>query len=141
MTLYSAGIRKEETMLRLRVAVIGAVCLAAASGPVLMAQRGTPRETNSPAQAAATYFPDRFDWQHKKPEEVGMNAARLHEAVKQAIASENPATCDMLLFLATTFGAHEPLDTPIGPIQDRGPAAGLITRHGYIVAGWGDPHS
>ena len=27
------------------------------------------------AQAPATYFPERFDWQHKTPEEVGMNAA------------------------------------------------------------------
>ena len=69
------------------------------------------------AQSAAPYFPERFDWQHKKPEEVGMDPARLDEAVKQAIATENPATKNMVLFLATTFGASEPFDTPIGPIQ------------------------
>ena len=47
----------------------------------------------------------------------------------------------MLLFLAqtTSFGANEPFDTPIGPMKERGPASGLITRHGYIVAEWGDP--
>src|SRR6202140_2966145 len=91
------------------------------------------------AQSAPPYFPDRFDWQHKKPEEVGMDAARLDEAVKQAVASENPAPKEMMLFLATTFGATEPFDTPIGPVKDRGPANGIITRHGYIVAEWGDP--
>ena len=91
------------------------------------------------AQSAAPYFPERFDWQHKKPEEVGMDSARLAEAVKQAVASENPATKEMMVYLATTFGAAEPFDTPIGPIKDRGGANGIITRHGYIVAEWGDP--
>ena len=91
------------------------------------------------AQTAAPYFPERFEWQHKKPEEVGMDAARLDEAVKLAIASENPATKEMVLYLATTFGATEPFDTPIGPVKDRGGASGIITRHGYMVAEWGDP--
>ena len=85
------------------------------------------------------YFPERNDWQHKKPEEAGMDSARLDQAVKSAIANENPLTKDMAFYLATTFGAREPLDTPIGPIKDRGPANGIITRHGYVVAEWGDP--
>src|SRR5947209_20634749 len=58
-----------------------------------------------------SYFPDRFDWQHKKPEEVGMDAGRLDDAVKHAIASENPATKDLTLYLATTMGATEPFDS------------------------------
>src|SRR5229473_735676 len=116
-------------------------CLLVSSASVRGAQRAGssapgPSET---AQSAAPYFPERFDWQHKKPEEVGMDAARLDEAVKQAIASENPATKEMMVYLATTFGGAEPFDTPIGPVKDRGPANGLITRHGYIVAEWGDP--
>src|SRR5205823_7616450 len=77
--------------------------------------------------------------QHKKPDEVGMDAARLDEAVKFAIASETPGTRDLMLSLATTFGRNEPFDTPIGPVKSRAPASGLITRHGYIVAEWGDP--
>jgi CubicO group peptidase (beta-lactamase class C family) len=94
----------------------------------------------APSQSIQPYFPERLNWQHKKPEEVGMNSARLDEAVKLAIATENPATKDMALYLATTFGANEPLDTPIGPIKDRGPANGIIMRHGYIVAEYGDPN-
>ncbi len=34
-----------------------------------------------------------------------MDSALLDEAVKQAVASENPATHNMMEFLATTFGA------------------------------------
>ena len=44
------------------------------------------------AQSAAPYFPERFDWQHKKPEEVGMDPARLDEAVKQAIGKRKSGT-------------------------------------------------
>ena len=107
----------------------------------LAGQRSVPTAPGSSETAppSAPYFPDRFDWQHKKPEEVGMDPARLDQAVKQAVASENPATKEMMLFLATTFGASEPFDTPIGPVKDRGGASGIITRHGYIVAEWGDP--
>ncbi len=84
------------------------------------------------------YFPDRLNWEHKRPEEVGMNAAKLNEAVKLVIATENPSTKNMANYLATTFGANEPLDTPIGPIKDRGAANGFVTRGGYIIAEWGD---
>ena len=93
----------------------------------------------SKAPSAPSEFPGRFDWQHKKPEEAGMDSARLDEAVKYAIASENPATKDMKLYLATTFGATEPMDTPIGFTKDRGSANGLIIRHGAIIAEWGEP--
>src|SRR5260370_3397376 len=79
----------------------------------LAGQRSVPAAPGSSETAppAVPYFPDRFDWQHKKPEEVGMDAARLDDAVKQAVASENPAPKDMMPFLATTFGASRPFDT------------------------------
>jgi CubicO group peptidase (beta-lactamase class C family) len=90
------------------------------------------------AAPAGTYFPERFDWQHKKPEEVGMDSARIAEAVKVSIDRENPGPKDMALFLNGSFG-REPYSTIVGPIKDRGGASGVITRHGYIVAEWGDP--
>ena len=52
---------------------------------------------------SCSYFPDRFEWQHKKPDDVGMDPLRLDEAVKFAIANENPANRDLNLTLATTF--------------------------------------
>ena len=45
-----------------------------------------------PGPQPTLYFPERNDWQHKKPEEVGMDSARLDQAVKSAIANENPLT-------------------------------------------------
>jgi CubicO group peptidase (beta-lactamase class C family) len=90
------------------------------------------------AQAVPAYFPERFDWQHKRPEEVGMSTGALADAVQLAIAADTPGTHDMALFLHNSFG-KEPFSTIVGPIKDRGPASGIITRHGYIVSEWGDP--
>ena len=89
-------------------------------------------------QTRAAYFPDRFDWQHRKPQEVGMDPARIEEAVQASIAHENPGPKDMTLFLHGSF-AKEPFNTIVGPVRDRGGASGVITRHGYVVAEWGDP--
>ena len=77
-----------------------------------------------PAEVAAqprAYYPPRADWQTRRPEQVGMDAARLDAAIKFAIASENPATKDLAVDLPTTFG-REPFDTPIGPVKPRGAA-------------------
>ncbi len=98
-----------------------------------------PGPTAATAAPASHYFPDRFDWQRKPPAEVGMDAAKVDDAVKFAVANENPSTKDLTLDLALTFGAREPFDTLIGPAKERGPASGLIVRRGYIVADWGDP--
>jgi CubicO group peptidase (beta-lactamase class C family) len=126
---------------RARSVVLIAFVLAAAglAGPIL-AQAPT-RPARSPAVAGATapvYFPERFDWQKRSPSDAGMDPTRLDEAVRFAIANENPASKDLALDLATTFGAREPFDTPIGPVKERGAANGLIVRHGYLVAEWGD---
>jgi len=90
-------------------------------------------------RAQAPYFPERFDWQHKAPADVGMNAALVNEAVQLAIAADTPGPHDMTQFLTNSFG-KEPFFSLIGPIKDRGPASGIITRHGYVVAEWGDPN-
>jgi CubicO group peptidase (beta-lactamase class C family) len=83
------------------------------------------------------YYPDRFDWQQRRPEQVGMDAAKLDAAIKFAVANENPATKDLAVDLATTFG-REPFDTPIGPVKARGALNGVVLRHGYLVAEWGE---
>jgi CubicO group peptidase (beta-lactamase class C family) len=120
---------------------LGCLCL----GIILVlsfAGRAAAQQTSSRdvgAQNSGEYFPARFDWQHKRPEEAGMDSARLNQAVNQAIATENVASRDIPTYLATTFGATEPYFTTIGPLQSRGPASGLIVRHGYIVAEWGEP--
>jgi CubicO group peptidase (beta-lactamase class C family) len=92
-------------------------------------------------QKTSVYFPERFDWQHKKAEDVGMDAARVDEAVKLAIDSESTTPRDQALMAAESFGRSEPFDTPIGPMKIRAGANGVILRHGYIVAEWGDTKS
>ena len=51
-----------------RACFVFAVCLLIVPGATL-AQR--PSAATSPA---AAYFPDRFDWEHKNPQDVGMDS-------------------------------------------------------------------
>src|SRR6185295_9517196 len=128
-----------------RAFFVAALALLIASGQLVAQTQqrpGTPVVSPTARGAVASgpsYFPDRFDWQHKKPEEVGMDPARISEAIKVSIDRENPGPKDMALFLNGSFG-REPYSTIVGPIKDRGGASGLITRHGYVVAEWGDPN-
>src|ERR687891_346466 len=87
----------------------------------------------SPAIAQTRYFPERFDWQRRTPTQAAMDGAALDEAVKLAVASENTAPKDLLVAHATSFGANEPFDNPIGPIESRSPTSGLVIRGGYVI--------
>jgi CubicO group peptidase (beta-lactamase class C family) len=89
------------------------------------------------AGQSAVYFPPRGDWQARKPIEAGIDAAKLDDAIAFAIARENPATKDLAVDLATTFG-REPFDTPIGPVKPRGALNGVIIHKGFVVAEWGE---
>jgi CubicO group peptidase (beta-lactamase class C family) len=114
-------------------------CTVLVCASVLAGAQSRPSSVAKPS--ASAYFPGRFDWQHKKPEEVGMDAARLGEAVNAAVAHEAKTPRDQSLMLAESFGRSEPFDTQIGPTKVRAAANGLVTRHGYIVAEWGDTKS
>src|SRR4030088_2706724 len=46
-------------------------------------------------KASATYYPERFDWQHKKAEDVGRNGAAINEAAQLAINADTPGPHDM----------------------------------------------
>ncbi len=101
------------------------------SGGVLSAQTRQTPSTSGP------YFPERFGWQTRTPAQAGVDATRLEAAIKFATENENPATKDLAVDLATTFG-REPFDTPIGPVQPRGALNGIIVKNGYIIAEWGE---
>ena len=90
------------------------------------------------AQSSTAYFPTASEWQTRTPEQAGMDSARVNEAIKYAVANENPGFKDLYLDQATTFGAREPFDTVIGPMKERGALNGLIIRNGYIIADWGE---
>jgi CubicO group peptidase (beta-lactamase class C family) len=89
--------------------------------------------------AASTYFPARGEWKSAKPEDVGMNVARLEAAIAFAVANENKHGRDVAAELRATFGKREPLFRLLGPTQPRAGVTGLVIRNGYLVASWGDP--
>jgi CubicO group peptidase (beta-lactamase class C family) len=89
-------------------------------------------------RAQAPYTPDARGWEWRAPEQVGLSAAAIADAVAFAQASESTAPRDLLENHARTFG-REPHGEPVGPFRDRGAASGIIVRRGYIVAEWGDP--
>ncbi|GAA4384423.1 serine hydrolase [Hymenobacter koreensis] len=85
------------------------------------------------------YFPPPGTWEQRRPEQVGMNAALLQEAVQFAVANETKAPRDLRdAHYESAFG-REPFGYPIGPMKERGTPSGLVIRNGYVVAQWGTP--
>lgn len=90
------------------------------------------------ASPSAAYYPEPGEaWVRRRPAEVGLDSAALAAAQEFAQASEIPWSMDMKTQLATNT-AREPYPEIVGPFKDRGHQNGIILRHGYIVAEWGD---
>ncbi len=88
---------------------------------------------------ANSYYPGAGnDWQHRRAAQVGLDSAKLADAIAFAITSESKNPRDLEVNHNQTFG-REPNGAAIGPIAPRGDATGVILRGGYIVAEWGDP--
>jgi len=88
--------------------------------------------------AHAQYVPGRGSaWETRTPEQVGMDPAGVPAAVDFALSHETEVERDQELSQAQSFG-REPYGHGIGPFRVRGGAAGVIVRHGYIIAEWGD---
>ncbi len=90
------------------------------------------------AQQGESYFPPAGEWATRSPEEVGMDPALLDAAVLFAIDHEASTPTDLREYISTAL-ANEPHGEIVGPVKDRGPMTGLIVRHGYVVAEWGEP--
>lgn len=81
--------------------------------------------------AADRYFPPKGQWQRKAPAEAGLDPAKLADAV--AFAQASGSTWDFDKDQVRTFGR------PLGPVpKSRAATNGIIVRHGYIVAEFGD---
>jgi CubicO group peptidase (beta-lactamase class C family) len=86
------------------------------------------------AQKPAVYFPAKDRWQRKGPADVGMDAEKLKLAIE--FAQANGSDWDFDKDQVRTFGAV------LGPLPTkRSPTNGIILRHGYIVAEFGDTKS
>lgn len=86
-----------------------------------------------------TYFPGPGNqWEKRSPAQVGMNANQLQAAINFAIESESTSPRDLEQAHYLGFG-REPFGDAVGPHKTRGDVTGMVIRHGYIVAEWGDP--
>jgi CubicO group peptidase (beta-lactamase class C family) len=112
MTLLSASCRRS-------------VALLAGFAALLGAHRAT---------AQSTYFPPRDQWSHMSPTAAGLDSAKLAQAVD--FAKAHGATWDFARDQVRTFGRS------LGPVPaSRAGTNGVILRHGYIVAEFGDVHA
>lgn len=91
-----------------------------------------------PASAAASaYYPARGAWAKRTAAAVGMDSARVAAAVAFAQSHEIDYLRDMKLQVEKNVAA-ERYPAVLGPTRDRGPQGGMIIRHGYVIAEWGE---
>ena len=89
-------------------------------------------------QTAATYYPGPGSaWQRKRPADVGMDSTALAAAVAFAQKNEIGFLKDMAAQVREQT-KNEPYPDVLGPTRDRTGQNGIVIRHGYIVAEWGD---
>ncbi|HMG92248.1 MAG TPA: serine hydrolase [Chryseolinea sp.] len=88
--------------------------------------------------APNVYYPESNQWLTKAPAEVSMNASKLDAAIAYAKEKESTTPKNLETAHYHTFG-REPFGDAIGPFAERGSAAGIVIRNGYIIAEWGDP--
>jgi len=87
--------------------------------------------------ALQQYVPPPGAWATRRAADVAMDSARLDSAVRFAQSREIGWLRDMAEQVRRNTAA-EPYPDVLGPTADRGGPNGLIIRHGYIVAEWGD---
>lgn len=92
------------------------------------------------AGAREPYWPEPGDrWARRAPSAVGLDSARLADAIAFAVGRESRNPRDLERAHYQTFG-REPFGEAVGPFATRGDPSGVVLRHGYLVAEWGDPH-
>ncbi|MBF9253896.1 serine hydrolase [Pontibacter sp. 172403-2] len=115
--------------------IITTLCLALS----LVACRQQPQTNagtatqNNPV-ATKVYYPGKGDnWEHRQPEQLGLDAAKLQQAVEWAKTQETTQ-------MEKDFSTQEEIfGKLLGPIpNDRAGTNGIILKDGYIVAEWGD---
>jgi CubicO group peptidase (beta-lactamase class C family) len=90
------------------------------------------------SQTAATYYPGPgTQWQRKRAADVGMDSVALAAAVQFAQSHEINFLKDMAAQVKEQT-KNEPYPDVLGPTRDRTGQNGIVIRHGYIIAEWGD---
>lgn len=122
---------------RVRAAVLRGAWLVAAALPLAGAGCAVaPPVAERPASIA--YVPAEDEWEHRPPAALGMDSARLAEAVAFARANETSWPTELRQALAESSLTEGPYNEIVGPLKDRGGPAGMVVRNGYVAAEWGD---
>ena len=81
------------------------------------------------------------NWERRPPEDVGIDPFLLQEAIAFANAPAHAGMpSDIDSHLATIYSGKRYDDGVIlGPTKVHGPVTGVVLRHGYLVAEWGEP--
>jgi CubicO group peptidase (beta-lactamase class C family) len=107
-----------------------------------LAAQPSPALAGAPTRkvdARAPYRPEPGTrWARRSASAVGIDSARLADAIAFAIASESKMPRDLEQAHYQTFG-REPFGQAAGPFKARGAPSGVVVRHGYLVAEWGEP--
>ena len=106
-----------------------------------MPEFGNPSVSAVDTQVPAYYPGPDQNWERKPPEDVGIDPFLLQEAIAFA---NDPAhagmPADIDAHLATIYSGKRYDDGVIlGPTKVHGPVTGVVLRHGYLVAEWGEP--
>src|SRR3954467_7329048 len=75
----------------------------------------------------APYYPPAGAWEHRAPEQQGMDGAKLQEAIAFAKEKEVRAPRDREAPHYQPF-AREPFGNAVGPMKTRGDPSGVIVR-------------
>ncbi len=118
-------------MSRLLLAILS-VQLVACTPAAYTASGGVGADTRD-----TLYYPPEGSWATRRAAEVGMDSAKLAAAVAFHIANESNYLRDLGEQVKRNT-AREPYPEILGPTKERTGANGVIIRHGYIVAEWGD---
>ena len=89
-----------------------------------------------PAIADPVYFPG-VQWERRAPAAAGFDPVALEGAIRYAQQNEAPWERDVFKQIQKDV-ANEPYPAILGETKERGGPAGMIVRHGYLVAQWGD---
>jgi CubicO group peptidase (beta-lactamase class C family) len=86
------------------------------------------------------YCPGPGDWHARSPRDLGLSADGLRAAIEYHRAHATRWRRDFLTDSGRYIGvADEPAESAVlGPVRERGGPNGLIVRHGYVAADWGD---
>jgi CubicO group peptidase (beta-lactamase class C family) len=82
--------------------------------------------------------PDGAAWPEVRAADAGFHAGRLDDVVRFAEAHETPWSRDLAHVIGNAYFEPPPWNEILGPVFPRGGPNGLITRHGKLVARWGD---